>query len=522
MDLNPYNNYNLSRNPYHSLPKGFFLYTSCYPIDKTSRIDDDATCSKFSTGVNIRIYKMTDAAFLLEKINNNAEFKKFDAWREIALYEYIRDHILRKHVSSHFPLLYGYHMPISSGIDFKNIGNIQEQDTYIYNSQLLNFSNAPINNNNEYTGKVLLAMTESYTHSLFAWASTIYAVDGNVNRMINTGYHNEKVWTSIIFQIMAALCVMQEHNIAIKNFSIDKNVFIKDLKRSGDVNTYWKYIIKGIEYFIPNHGYLVIIDSNYRDKFAATQNAAGTILSRGASTASTVSTASTASTPVILNTGLWEGLLIPPISAPVEQPITYEDEEHKIVAKFLDDNEADIKNSAYTSFRNCINPNVFRQDFINNGGMTLPQNVMTLLDDINKDTELDTSPNNGRIFDYIEKYMTSFMHNRVGTLLQDSEKSNVRPSNGNDFKKGEICVYEGDYGTDKYCIYIDNNGSATNGTLPKCYILTRQNDNSQIEKIQVPRSSLKKYIAPTSTIQQTYKANEANVSTEPLEVYIVQ
>ena len=41
--------------------------------------------------------------------------------------------------------------------------------------------------------------------------------------MINTGFHSDNVWRSIIFQLMVGLYVMKIHNIYIKDFSI-KNI----------------------------------------------------------------------------------------------------------------------------------------------------------------------------------------------------------------------------------------------------------------------------------------------------------
>jgi hypothetical protein len=205
------------------------------------------------------------------------------------------------------------------------------------------------------------------------------------------------------------------------------------------------------------------------------------------------------------------------------EPPNLEDEEYKIKAGILGDVEIDIKKGVYKSFKECIDSNVFKQDYINGGGMTLPGNVTSLINSIHNDTLLETSGSGyGKISDYIEKYMTCFMHNRIGTLLKDSEKTNVRQSNGNDFKKGEICVYEGSYGTDMFCLYIGDTSVHSGSGTDKINVLCRNNtDNSIIEKTSIPRGSLKKYIAPISTIEQTYKANEANLSNEPLETYII-
>ena len=58
---------------------------------------------------------------------------------------------------------------------------------------------------------------------------------------------------------------MQINKIFISNFDLERNVFVKDLSFRGTVTEYWKYKINGVDYYIPNLGYLVMIDSNFGD-----------------------------------------------------------------------------------------------------------------------------------------------------------------------------------------------------------------------------------------------------------------
>ena len=48
-----------------------------------------------------------------------------------------------------------------------------------------------------------------------------------------------------------------------ENFSLEDNIFVKDIYSNTEVLGYWKYIVDGISYYIPNYGYILLIDSNF-------------------------------------------------------------------------------------------------------------------------------------------------------------------------------------------------------------------------------------------------------------------
>ena len=81
--------------------------------------------------------------------------------------------------------------------------------------------------------------------------------------MIHSGFHSEKVWMSILFQLLSTFTTMYYNKFVIYNMDIDNNIFIKFL--GNENNGFWKYIIDDIEYYIPNYGYMIMIDSNYKD-----------------------------------------------------------------------------------------------------------------------------------------------------------------------------------------------------------------------------------------------------------------
>jgi hypothetical protein len=49
----------------------------------------------------------------------------------------------------------------------------------------------------------------------------------------------------------------------VKLFSAD--IYIKDISQHENIVTYWKYKIKNFEFYVPNYGYLVLFDSNFKD-----------------------------------------------------------------------------------------------------------------------------------------------------------------------------------------------------------------------------------------------------------------
>ena len=97
------------------------------------------------------------------------------------------------------------------------------------------------------------------------WASKTIKVINNVHKTIGTGYHSENVWISILFQLLISMIVMISKNIMFQDFSIENNVFIKDLNFNETNIGIWKYIFDKIEFNIPNYGYLLVIDSNFAD-----------------------------------------------------------------------------------------------------------------------------------------------------------------------------------------------------------------------------------------------------------------
>lgn len=529
-DLNPYNTYKLSNNKYRGLPPGYLIYRTCYPIREDA---GKTTCSKDSTSVNVRIYKMLEGSFMVNRTSPE-KFYEYDEWREVAFYEYVRENIIKKKVCPHFVGLYGYFIAEKCGIDFDGIELIKnskvghtEEPKYvphtgkdpatIFSSTLkeipsLHQSKAEIDeivklntpsifgvtrpqtvkyvnkndntlveiNPNSYTGKTLVMLTESPTYNLIGWATRTYQQTGNVRVMINRGIHSADEWLNIYFQIMVGLYVMQINKIYINNFSVENNILIKDLTLRGAITNYWKYKIGEIDFYIPNIGFLVMLDSNYKDL----QNNSATKYE------STFDKSAT-------NT-------------------------EKIGGKFLGKNckidDKQIRDKVFDMFKQAFDINVFDKDFDSSGGCRPPAEITDMISNINNDIMNDIANDTKDIKKYIVKYMTKFLHNRTGTYLREAEVLNIRRDDTREFKKGQLVVYEDAYGTFKFVIYLE---TQPNG-LAK--ILTKNDpaDLDIIEDNKVPITALLNY-SRAEPIYQTFKSNEANMNEEDLlETYVIK
>lgn len=568
MDLNPYNTYQLSPNPYKGLPLNFLIYRSCYPI-RYDQEESSVVCARNSVGMNVRIYRMTDGAFALNRQQSNDSLANYEELREIAYYEYVREYIIRKKQSPNFVNLHGFYISQNSGIDFNKIAQIRgitqtnesafttvvptvpgtttvvpvngssqpidpqvasavasiqqtleehcDDNTYSPinpGTTSINSLTAPstapsttpsgitgatapgtttvtpivtgtttvtpapliqpyrspnqvlqIPNPQAYTGKALVAITESANYNLFGWASKTYQVDGNIKRQINTGFHLDKVWFSVLFQIMVGMYALQINKIYFNNFTLEDNVYIKDLNVHGNVTKYWKYKVDGIDYYIPNYGYLALIDSNYKDL----------------------------QTP---NTTI---LKITPNTTP-----------HKIYSSFLGDN---ITTQPFDAFASAIDTNIFSQQFLNNGGCQPPPEVLSLMTAIHNEAISDTNKDIGK---YLYTYMKQFMNNRIGTYLKETEVMNIRKDAQKVFNKGDMVVFEDGSDTYKFVLYIE---LLQNGV---CKILTKTDPTNQdIIEMEIPATSLYQY-SKAEPVQQNFKPNESILNEEELlETYII-
>ena len=57
--------------------------------------------------------------------------------------------------------------------------------------------------------------------------------------------------------------IVNVKKVFINQFTLFGNVYVKDITANINVINHWKYKIDGIEYYVPNHGFLTLIDSDY-------------------------------------------------------------------------------------------------------------------------------------------------------------------------------------------------------------------------------------------------------------------
>jgi hypothetical protein len=223
------------------------------------------------------------------------------------------------------------------------------------------------------SGKMLILLTEAPTSNIIQWSSTIYENFGSVKKMISSGYHSPEVWKSILFQLIYACAVLQKMEIYMENFSLENNVYIKDISFDPNSIGSWIYKIDGIDYYVPNYGYILMIDSKYADVETNQQ---------------------------FINT-----------QSKLNQKF-------KIYGKIYNENSDfdmnNIKSRILSQFKSVMHPDNFRHNLRVKGGSIPPDEIITLLENLEKETFTS-------IKDSIPKIFNEFVHNRVGTLLTKSE-----------------------------------------------------------------------------------------------------
>ncbi len=332
------------------------------------------------------------------------------------------------------------------------------------------------------SGKCLLALTEAPHYNLLQWASRAYQAHplGPVKKMINTGYHETKVWYGVIFQILAAMQVLYKHKLAIKNMKLRDNIYIKDLLNNDQTTGYWKYKIDDYEYFIPNNGYLVMIDSNYKDL----QDSGRTVVNK--------------------NTDPYKmfGYMVGGFDDTVAS-----------------DDIKKVNEVQYENLKSILNPNNFSKEFTNDGGIHPGSEVVTLFNTIYNEINSKTNKD-GNLSEIIPKVMRMFLHNRIGTPLSEDEIKNINTTiPPTSLTQGNL--YAVKYSSTAYTWGMYLGVDPTN--ISKVKILTRKNfkDTEDIIEMSISKSDLYDYTSLTE-IQQKYKPNEAKLTdSDLLETYII-
>ena len=259
---------------------------------------------------------------------------------------------------------------------------------------------------------------------------------------------------------------------------MEDNIYVKDIYSNNEVLGYWKYIVDGIPYYIPNYGYILLIDSNFKD----------------------------VDTEDVLEA--------------VENDVP---QQHKIISTIYNENnnlnpnpvtENDIKRMCYQDFKNTINPNNFNLRRTQDGLVQPTSSVLNLLGRLFADNSSEN------ITDYIHKYLKKFLHNRIGNYLTTSERENIQNINRPRFIKGEMIVQRVRYNTYVWAQYV---GEDLNPDVRNRVRIYTRNDPSDPEPIErsVPIGNLRKYVS-FEQVKQNYDNNRQNLDEDRLlETYVL-
>ncbi len=494
MELNP-NYYNpIQCNPYKGLPFGLLIYRACAGINLDEK-SQTVVCNRDSEALNIRLYSLTYAEYFSYEFRQMT-YKEYDVWRELAYYEYVREKILKQRQSPNFPLLYGWGRSCNRKIDFFSLKKKSLTQKDFLTKDWAKFVQvhtlfSKVKPSNElikpmslpdaarkviaklpdeidpslqaYSGTTLILITEAPHHNLYQWASRKYQQNGIVKKMISHGYHGEKIWLGILFQIVSALYVMQLHGIYMRDMTVEDNIYIKDLQNFGKAMGYWMYVINGIKYYIPNYGYLVMVDSNFKD-------------------------------------------IIPKGTTIDRCDREYKIYTHDIIGKSY--SMENIRKQVYENYKRIVNTNSFTKEHTKNDVTKPPETVMKLIQTMMEDQEMDLGI-------VISRYFRPLMNNRIGTLLRkDTEVPNIRDITGQ-FKKGELAVEVVEEDLYKWCLILAPKGDGV------VRIVTKEDPTSSdyVEK-DVRIETIKQY-STSATIDQNTNP-EVNLSEDDmLETYIV-
>ena len=492
IQLNPYNSNLYSSNPYKNLPKGLLIYTSCYPIvyDKASTM---VQCNKSSVGLNVRVYELTLKEFVVKYLNSPSKMDglktstkirpdldeilnmvkkelgdktlseydselnpiKYDVWREVDFYAYIRDKINLQMICPNFVQSYCYFINKKANISFNKNGlNAAFRDKTIPELLMGDKSNC-----------TMVLLTESPNKSIYQWGSNEYVKDKGIQKMVYSGFKPDTHWKSVIAQMLIIFYVMDKYLFTVREMEPSSNFFVKNLNVFGDNKQYWQYNIGGIDFYIPNYGYLLMFDHDYKD---------------------------------------------------LKSPENIASNARKVISvEAFGDDIVNIKKTIVANALNCFSSNNFGDSFHQFGGVGLSDKIKDIFDHIHKDimnekTNLETIGSNTWT-ELIKKnliYM-GYINNRVGTPIRDLEVQYIRKSDSRPkiFKSGELVIYEEKFETYKILmIYENNNPNSCNCVgLPDETIPDSSNLNYEIKPY--PKDLLYKY-SEYETIKQDVKPGE--------------
>jgi hypothetical protein len=550
MEINPYHFSRLTDNAYKTMADNFLMMRSCYPI-RLDKKSNNLSCATDNIGANIRIYALSMYDELAGVINEGGIRKVFsDVWRELMFYTYVREEILKKKSCPHFPFLHTYYLTENTSVDFDSLKSIKGSSTIknsdfgksnkkltskLFNSHMNNIittedgynftvnlnafqnfkankiikynknakrsakmkdtDNLDINGNNvavnERSSKCLVAITEAPDQNIIEWSTRTYIIeDGPIRRQVNSGVHSDLTWKSILFQMLVAFTTMYKHNIIIKELSWGKNFYIKTFNDTGPIG-YWRYRVRGIDFYVPNMKALLMVDSCF----------------------DVVQDGYTGSFRDNMNFKIHGDFMETPTEMKLSSGLTIS----------ITDMNEDIKKKLFIDmFNQFFNPDEFRNVFSLYGGMKPSNDIILLLERISNYNFLDknSSGNPDDLTDIYVKEFGFFLHNKLGDYVDQTDQQQLYDyGHGvNECKKGQMIAYtpdDDDRGVLIWAIVINSDNDT--GTLN---LLTY--DKTSLQYKPQPNVAFNNCKTIFGDIQQKYKPDHMiNSSDELLETYFV-
>lgn len=496
IQLNPYNTNLFSANPYKSFPKvsGLYIYKSCYPIVH-DKANSTIQCNKMAVGMNVRVYDVTMKEFVVKFYNSYEKMSKlkiksdmtkfldaiarelgpgkkiedfspelvpikYNIWREIDFYSFIRNKINLDLVCPNFVQSYCYFINTNANMSFKK-NTLTPVNTSLTIPEILS---------DDFSNSTMILLTESPNQNLYQWGSNSYVQDRGVRKMVYSGYKQDDHWKSVIAQMLITFYVMNKYKFTIREMSVETNFYLKDLNVYGDNKQYWQYTIGGIDYYIPNYGHLLMCDHNYKD-------------------------------------------LIKPENL----------SKYKVIAEAMGDEISDIKKTITENAFICFSSNNFGETFHQAGGIGLSDPIKNIFERINKyigdnKANLEKIDNDKDWDDFIKEQLLGlgYIHNRVGTPIRDLEVRYIRKNDSRPkiFKTGELVIFEEKFETYKILLVIANNDEK----LCRC---VGKDSSGVYETKDYSKDLLYKY-SEYETIKQDIKPGEPMISQESIvEKYLL-
>jgi hypothetical protein len=468
--IGQFNPYSISQNPYDDLAKGFTLYSSAYPLrldDKTFRF----SIGKGGLNFNVRTYSLNYLDFNFDKIAPDITDNDLNVIRELKFYQLVNN-IIKNKESPNFANMILYKIDNKTKIKYDKLMELKSKKIptgmmkAMYNTTqniknltekikkteeiltLYGMRKEDINLEKE-TDQSLIILTEGPHQNIIKWASPIYHQNGAKRIMMSTGHHSKEVWFNVIFQILYGYMVLDKYNVYFREMSLERSVFICDIYYDVANLGYWKYIVDNVEYYIPNRGFIVMLDSCYSDLFDvySIKNILDLDFEKLEKTENFK----------ILSNELYEN-------------------------KNEGNNENDIKKLIKQGLIEMLDPMNLKRIVTHLRIIKPEEEVFELLGKIVNTLKQDDKS----IKDAIFENMGMFLHNRVGSQLTIGERDKLSVVPNRNFKQGTLVVYEGRFDEHRWAIYYKKSE-----TLNKHWIMIKEGE--EYKKKEVFLSTIRAY-----------------------------